>query len=147
MATYDKPKLLLIAQITAKATWAKAHAIWGDAIGKLPTIEMNARLTSTAGRAFMLTAKNRIDCPTMIEKMDFSYYLMVNNHDEFISQIIPHECAHFIAMRIYGDENHGKGFYYVMQELGCRPEHCHPMQTKSMAEKGIKPRKRITSGA
>lgn len=127
-----------------KETWQKAYNIWGVGVGAIPVVEMNARLTSTAGRAFMLTAKNKQDFPNMVERMDFSCFLMQNNWNDFLAQTVPHECAHFIALRIYSDENHGKGFKYVMQELGCRVERCHSYQTKSQMEKAA-PRKRITS--
>lgn len=145
MATYDKIGMQKTAQAVAEKVWKKAFGIWGKRIGLLPIVEMNSRLTSTGGRAFMLTPKNAKNFPNMIEKMDFSCYLMERNPLEYTNQVIPHECAHFIALRVYGDEHHGKGFYYVMQELGCRIERCHPMQTKSQAEKKAATRKRLTS--
>lgn len=118
-----------------KETWQKAYGIWGDRIGAMPVVEMNARLTSTAGRAFMLTEKNRREVPGMVERMDFSCFLMLHNWDDFLAQTVPHECAHFIALRVYGDEKHGRGFKYVMQELGCRVKRCHPYATKSQMKK------------
>lgn len=145
MAQYDKQKMLVACVAKVKETWQKAYGIWGDKIGAIPVVEMNARLTSTAGRAFMLTAWNQIHHPNMVERMDFSCFLMQNNWVDFLAQTVPHECAHFIALRVYGDENHGRGFKYVMQELGCRVERCHSYQTKSQMEKAATPRKRITS--
>lgn len=137
----------MLAACVAKVqeTWRKAYDIWGPRIGVIPVVEMNARLTSTAGRAFMLTAMNKKVVPPMVERMDFSCFLMLHNWDDFLAQTVPHECAHFIALRVYGDENHGQGFKYVMQELGCRVERCHPYQTKAQADKAATPCKRITT--
>lgn len=135
MATYDKIGMQKTAQNVAVTVWEKAFRIWGAKIGALPKVEMNSRLTSCGGRAFMLTAKNKKNFPDMVERMDFSCYLMERNPLEYSNQVIPHECAHFIALRVYGDENHGKGFYSVMTQLGCRVERCHPMETKFMAKR------------
>lgn len=143
MATYDKQKMLAACAAKAKETWQKAHGIWGDKIGQMPLVEMNARLTSTAGRAWINTGNPKFK-PHPVEKMDFSCFLLQNNWADFLAQTVPHECAHFIAFRVYGDENHGKGFKYVMQELGCRVERCHSYQTKAEMEKAATPRMRIT---
>jgi len=140
MATYDKEKLLAFAVYHANAVWKNAFSIWGDKIGQMPVVEMNARLTACGGRAFMRTPQNKANFPDMIERVDFSCYLMERNPDEYKAETIPHELAHFIAFRVYGDENHGKGFKYVMYKLGCRGDRCHPMVTKNMAAK-----RRITS--
>ncbi len=145
MATYDKIKMQKTAQGIAATWWEKAFGIWGAKIGTMPKIEMNSRLTSCGGRAFMLTARNAISHPDMIEKADFSCYLMERNPYTYRHEVIPHELAHFIALRVYGEENHGHGWKYVMQELGVPVERCHSMQTKSRAEKDIQARKRITS--
>lgn len=118
-----------------KATWQKAYGIWGDKIGQMPLVKMNARLTATAGFAYMLTANNKTVRPPIIERVEYSCFLMLHNWDDFLKQTVPHECAHFIALRVYGDENHGKGFKYVMQKLGCRVERCHPYKTKSQMER------------
>ena len=135
MATYDKQKMLAACVAKVQETWRKAYDIWGPRIGVIPVVEMNARLTSTAGRAFMLTAMNKKVVPPMVERMDFSCFLMQNNWYDFLAQTVPHECAHFIALRVYGDENHGQGFKYVMQELGCRVERCHTYKTKAQMER------------
>lgn len=139
---YDKAKMLAACIESASATWERAFKLWGYKIGAMPEISMNARLTATAGRAFMLTAENKKIRPPMIERMDFSCFLMLHNWDDFLAQTVPHECAHFIALRVYGDENHGRGFMNVMIMLGCRPDRCHSYKTKAEMEK---PRKRITS--
>lgn len=134
----DKAQLLQTAKGVADAVWHKAYGTWGPKIGKLPLVEMNSRLTSTGGRAFMLCGKNKIYHPDMVERMDFSVYLMQRNLAEYVEQIIPHECAHFIAFRVYGEENHGQGWKYVMQELGVRIERTHKLETKNAAKRATR---------
>jgi predicted SprT family Zn-dependent metalloprotease len=145
MATYDKQKMLTEVTAKASATWKLATQLFGPKVGVMPEIRMNARLTSTGGRAMTRTQKNVAINPMLVEWMDFSCFLLLHNHDEFLGQTVPHECAHFIALRVYGDEGHGKGFKFVMEKLGCRPERCHSMKSKAQMEKEITPRKRITS--
>ena len=125
------------AQAIATNWWIKATSIW-PTIGKMPVIEMNSRLTSCGGRAFMLTPKNKLNFPDLIEKIDFSCYLMEKDYAEYQREIIPHELAHFIAFRVYGEQNHGKAFVDVMQQLGCRGTRWHSIETKSMAERKAK---------
>ena len=137
MATYDKIKMQQWAQGIAASWWQKAFLIW-PTIGAMPKVEMNSRLTSCGGRAFMLTPKNKLNFPDMVERVDFSCYLMERNPEEYRLETIPHELSHFIAFRVYGEENHGKAFKFVMQKLGCRGTRCHRMETKRMAERKTK---------
>lgn len=144
MATYDKIKMQKWAEAIAKTYWRKASERWGiAAIGAMPIIEMNARLTSTAGRAWVNMSGH---APHEVEKIDLSCYLMERNPDNFRLDTIPHELAHFIAYRVYGDKGHGQGWKYTMQELGIpNAQRCHSMETKFKAEKKAATRKRITS--
>ena len=103
---------------TAEDIWAQAQAFYGDAIGELPPIMFNNRLKSTAGRAFMLVAYNRANFPDLIERVELSKKLYENNQNAFLSDIIRHELGHFIAFRVFNEENHGKAWREVMNALG-----------------------------
>lgn len=103
---------------TAKDIWAQAQALYGNEVGELPPIMFNNRLKSTAGRAFMLVAYNRANFPDLIERVELSKKLYENNQNAFLSDTIRHELGHFIAFRVFGEENHGKKWREVMNALG-----------------------------
>ena len=121
---YNIPMLQAVAEKTANDFWLKAFSVFTKGIGKRPAIIMNARLTATAGRAFLEDGK-----------IDLSCYLMTNNLDLFKIDTIPHELCHIIAWRLYGDKGHGKGWKYVMGEMGVNGKRCHTLMTKAQAEK------------
>lgn len=103
---------------TAENIWAQAQALYGNAIGEMPCIMFNNRLKSTAGRACMLVAYNRANFPDMVERIELSRKLYENNREAFLSDIIRHELGHFIAFRVFNEENHGKAWREVMNALG-----------------------------
>lgn len=121
---YNKPAQLAFALAYAKAHWAKACRRFPKLIIPMPTIEMNARLTATAGRAWI--EKNHID---------LSCYLMHNNPEYFAKDTIPHELNHIIAAYLYNSKGHDKAWYYVNQELQTETSRCHNMQTKYRSER------------
>ncbi len=127
MAKYDTAKLLRFAEYEAKKWWMEARMAFGDKIGVMPKIEMNARLTATAGRAFYT-----------LDKCDFSCYLMERDPNYFANNTIPHELAHIIAWRLYRDNGHGKAWKSIALELYGDNSRCHSMGTKSRHEKGLK---------
>jgi hypothetical protein len=102
----------------AEYIWGLAWGLYGDAVGEMPPIMFNNRLKSTAGRAFMLTAYNRANFPDLIERVELSKKLYENNQNAFLSDIIRHELGHFIAFRVFNEENHGKAWREVMNALG-----------------------------
>jgi SprT protein len=120
---YDTPKLQRIAEFLVNKWWKKAEDKFGLKIGAMPAVKMNARLTSTAGRAFIEHGY-----------IDLSCYLMTNNPETFAEDTIPHELAHMIAFRLYQDRGHGKAWKYVAQTLYGANNRCHTMQTKRRAE-------------
>lgn len=122
------------ADTVATDFWVKAVARFGSAVGELPIIKMNKRLTSTAGRAFIEHGY-----------IDLSCFLLERNAEYYKIDTIPHELCHMIAFRLYKDEGHGKGWKYVMQELGVNGKRCHSMKTKREVERESAPRARITS--
>jgi predicted SprT family Zn-dependent metalloprotease len=114
--------------------WAKALTMFKDeprfnllVARGIPQFAMNNRLTSTAGRAWL--EKN---------SLDFSVYLMQRNLETFKTETIPHELAHQIAFALYLDRGHGWMWKSVMVRLGCTPDRCHEMETKSQAKRAGK---------
>jgi len=124
---YNIPMLQAVAEKVANDFWLKAFGIFDKCIGKRPAVVMNARLTATGGRAFLEEGK-----------IDLSCYLMTNNMDYYKVDTIPHELCHIIAWRLYGDKGHGKGWKYVMHQMGVNGTRCHTRQTKSQAERNAK---------
>ena len=116
---YDKAKLQRIAEFHVRKWWNEAIEKFGNGIGEMPAVKMNARLTSTAGRAFIEN-----------DYIDLSCYLMENNQEYFAKDTIPHELAHMIAWRLYKDRGHGKAWKYVAYTLYGSYNRCHTMQVK-----------------
>jgi predicted SprT family Zn-dependent metalloprotease len=127
MSKYNLPALQAFADKIAVEFWTKAKRIFREDIGELPKVKLNARLTSTGGRAF-------ID----LGYIDLSCYLLERNPEYYREDTIPHELCHIIAWRIYGDRGHGKGWKYVMLQTGVNGKRCHTMQTKYQAERNTK---------
>ena len=120
----DKKELQRFVEYYAKYWWDKAYSIWGDKIGIMPTVIINARLTATAGRAFLQD-----------NKCDFSAYLLDRDMDYFAKDTIPHELAHHIAYRLFKDRGHGKAWKDTALALYGANNRCHTMGTKSRHEK------------
>ena len=90
-------------------------------------VQMNGRLTSTAGRAHLATGL-----------LEFSKKLYAENQEEFLADTVPHEFAHLAAFVVYGDTGHGEGWKRVMQELGCVANRCHSYQVTKKSSKTYK---------
>jgi predicted SprT family Zn-dependent metalloprotease len=127
MQTKLDSELLKLLENSSTYWWTKAFTIWGAKIGCKPLIKLNKRLTKTGGRAFMLTPKNQENHPQLIEMIDFSQKLFIANENTYYNQIVPHELAHFIAFRVYGEENHGTDWKTVCKTIGCSDSRCHNM--------------------
>lgn len=127
MAKYDIPKLTAFALKYANAFWVfatKKYAEHGINLGEMPAVIMNARLTATAGRAW-------VD----LNKIDLSCYLMERNPEHFIYDTIPHELCHIIASKWHGSKGHDKAWYATVKFLNVKTERCHNMTTKYRAER------------
>ncbi len=83
---------------------------------KQPTVIMNARLKTTAGRCFY--DKNLID---------LNVKLFAENTEAFFLDTIPHEMAHQISFNLYGNAGRGHNNYWrhVMLSYGIKPSRCH----------------------
>ena len=153
MATYDKAAMQRKCHEAARKIWAKAASIeWingrKNALGIMPPIEMNARLTTTGGRAWINEPEKT---PHEYEKIDLSCYIMANNPwADFERIILVHEICHFIAGRVYGDYGHGKGFKYVTYMMGGEQGRFHNLnvlkrEKPAFGVSHLGTRKRITS--
>lgn len=127
-----KAAQLKVVVMTAEHYWNKAKKLFGSKIGEMPTLAMNARLTSTAGRAWL----EKGHC-------DFSCYLMGKDVEYFRKNTIPHELAHHIAYRLYGDKGHGQAWKNVSFALFGDNNRCHTLETLHMAKQKADYRKAI----
>ena len=112
----NKQTLERIAAASVSRAWAKLIAVYGrKALGAEPSIVINRRLKSTAGRAWLQDGR-----------IDISERLMLDFPREIIMQTIPHEVAHIAALRVYGyglkrGQSHGAPWVAIMECLGLTP--------------------------
>jgi len=112
-------QLLIVAQETTRALWATARRLHGPKVGSMPTVAINKRLRTTAGRAWIDETPGRVD---------FCYSLMAEFTAHFIRDTIPHELSHIIAYRVYKEPNHGPAWKDVMIGFGIKnPQRCHDL--------------------
>jgi SprT protein len=65
-------------------------------------------------------------------KMKFNPVLFLRNKEEFLNDTVPHEMAHLIAYKVYGDTTHGEGWQKTMIALGYPPTRCHRYQAMDL---------------
>ena len=114
----DIENLNEIAFETLRASWAKFGRIY-KLVKPCPTIMLNNRLKSTAGR-----------CDFEKRVIDLSTLLFHENQGEFERVIIPHEVAHQVAFDVYKDAGHGEARKSVMIMYGLPPERCHNLKSQ-----------------
>jgi SprT protein len=62
--------------------------------------------------------------------LNFNLYLMENNIDEYMKQVIPHEVCHlFVSKKFPKASPHGWEWKIYMQRLNLNPMRCHNMDT------------------
>jgi SprT protein len=115
-ANYQKDALSLMQAVNAKVSecLAKAELKYGKSF-PFPTVRYT--LTGVvAGRAYYYQ-----------HKIDLNATLLAENQQDFINRTVPHEVAHLIAYRVYGDKirPHGKEWASVMQTFGLEASRCH----------------------
>lgn len=103
---YDLPKWERRVAPIAVAWWEYATHLFSDAIGAMPEVSINSRLTATAGRASLQTGK-----------IELSAYFLENYVEDMLNNTLPHELTHIIAYRMYGEENHGKAWKLAAMAL------------------------------
>ncbi|TDQ57883.1 SprT protein [Mesocricetibacter intestinalis] len=66
--------------------------------------------------------------------LGFNRTLMLENSDEFITQVVPHEVAHLVVYQVFGRvKPHGEEWRGVMGELfGLTPHTCHRFNLESV---------------
>lgn len=103
-----------------RACFDKANRILGRDF-PYPKVQFDLRGTS-AGWAYTITNRIRYNLP-----------LAIDNWDAFISQSIPHECAHIIADKYFGVNCHHNGkWQWVMRHVfGLNPNRCHTYDVKN----------------
>lgn len=88
-----------------------------------PKIEWTV-IGTTAGRAWLNQWR-----------IQLNEQLCKENVEDFINSTVPHEVAHLVAYKVFGDDGHGKGWKSVMRALGLDPERCHDYDTHNVEGK------------
>ena len=70
-------------------------------------------------------------------EIKFNRTLLLENADEFIRQVVPHEVAHLIVYQMFGRvKPHGREWQIVMNEIFKLPsDTCHQFDTKNVQGK------------
>lgn len=124
MSKYDLSKMQVSLDKIGPAWWKYATHLFSEAIGAMPELSLNSRLTGTAGRAFLQGGKVELSC-----------YFLEQYPDAMLSNTLPHELAHIIAYRMYGEENHGKAWKMVARSLYGQCNTYHNYTTMRQAKK------------
>ena len=111
----DKQYLQDLAAYHVRTWWRKFLMVYPD-LGDTPRVRMNARLKTTAGRAFL---EDWI--------VELSPELMSEHTEQFCRDTIPHELAHLVAFKVYGDCGHGKGWKSIVREFNIPTTRLHNM--------------------
>ena len=65
-------------------------------------------------------------------RIQLNEQLCKENIEDFINDTIPHEVAHLVAYKVFGDDGHGEGWRSVMRALGLNPTRCHEYNTRNV---------------
>lgn len=114
----SRDDMLVICRVALHSAWARLEMIYGN-IGEPPALEMNGRIWRTAGRAWVEAEYNKID---------LSAKLFPHHQLAFVREIIPHEAAHIVAYRLFGDAGHGSAWKSVMRKYGLEPKIYHSLE-------------------
>lgn len=106
------------ANAIARKAWIRFQTLF-PTCGDCPVVVMNGRLRTTAGRAWL-----------DFGKVDLSVKLYAAFTAEMNWDTIPHELAHHVAYRVFGDKGHGKHWKHVMIRYGLEPRIYHSMEIK-----------------
>ena len=105
----------LKAKVLEKLEQLRAQAVHLYSINVIPEVLFDLR-GQAAGQANYRANRLR-----------FNYELLKSYKDEFVGQTVPHEFAHLVAYRIFGNciKPHGAEWKSVMVELGAPPTRTH----------------------
>ena len=112
----DKATAQRFIQTAHDRAWATLRTLYGRRVGEKPTIELNTRLRTTAARAWLSD-----------NKIDVNYKLLCEFPEHIAKDTIPHECAHFVASRMWGEDDHGKPWKEIMVAMGLPADRCHTL--------------------
>ena len=115
----DRIEALEKATMWTHATWARLEKMYPGKLGPCPSVKINARLKTTAGRNFW-----------ELRVIDYSLELFCEYPEHFRLDTIPHELAHQVAYDIWPasvKRCHGAEWQSVMRRLGLEPTRCHEM--------------------
>ena len=112
----DQKTLTALAQKTVVKTWANLLRVYPGLTKPMPTVALNARLKTTAGRIFYTQ-----------RKIDLSSSLFAEHPFNFVSDTIPHEVCHQAAWDLFSHHGHGEPWQRVMIAIGVQPSRCHHM--------------------
>lgn len=112
----DQKTLLALATKTVAKTWTSLIRVYPGLTESCPTISLNARLKTTAGRSFYTH-----------RKIDLSTSLFAEHPFDFVADTIPHEVCHQAAWDLFSHHGHGEPWQRVMLSLGIQPSRCHQM--------------------
>lgn len=103
-------------QVSVATAWKRFQALGYVLTGTMPTVKLNNRFKSTAGRIDFATREIEISTA------------FLNEHTEQIhNETIPHEVAHMVAWDLFEDTGHGPDWKMVMVSYGLPPDRCHNM--------------------
>lgn len=115
MVVMDKQYLQDVAAYHARVWWKRFLQVY-PTLGNTPRVVLNARLKTTAGRAFLEGGY-----------IELSPELMWEHTENFCRDTIPHELAHLVAYRIHGDQGHGKGWKHIIKQFNIPTTRLHNM--------------------
>ena len=119
----------MLNQITTakREAWAKFVKLFPKlASFPEPSIRINNRLSSTAGRCFYES-----------NEIDISSKLFAIDPQEILNQTVPHEVAHQVAYNLFGDTGHGAAWKQCMVAYGLEPARCHSIGQEKLAPSAI----------
>lgn len=68
-------------------------------------------------------------------KIRYNKVLLVQEGNDFLENVIPHEVAHIVAQHVFGRRGtniaHGPSWKRVMRDFGANPERCHEYDTSA----------------
>ena len=103
------------AQKIVNKLWSDCQDVWVKLENRqAPTVKINNRLKTTAGRAWY-----------DLHMIDLSQELLTEHPEHFLMDTIPHEVAHLVAGIVYQDYGHGQGWKKVLSLMGWNTTRCH----------------------
>ncbi len=124
----NRKDALQLATLWTGNTWARLEKMWPGRLGPCPSVEISARLKTTAGFCYWEKRATK-----------YSLDLFCEYPEIFRMDTIPHELAHqanWDMFRPTGNGCHDSNWALIMARLGLEAKRCHSMiNTKHEARK------------